>query len=132
MGRHTVVLAIAGLWGLLGQIQEFPRPPLPADAPSLAAVEATWQAFVEALSLGDREGLRQLTHSSRRHLLPDRLPPLVSEEGYQYGFCRPQQEFSRPREDEIAYLLVCEAAGERVMRFFYLRRDRDGVWRIMP
>ncbi len=130
--RYPALLAAGGLWGLLGLAPALPRPPLPADAPALAAVEATWRALAQALRHGDRPALLRLTHSSRRHLLPEPLVPLPPEEARQYDFCRPQPEALPTREDEVAYLLVCEVPGERAERFFYLRRDADGIWRIIP
>jgi hypothetical protein len=96
----------------------------------LVEVEATWRALVETLSLGDREGLRQLTHSSRRHLLPDPLP-VAPAEAYQLGFCRPQPEPLRLQADELVYRVECAAFGEQAEMILHLGRDRDGVWRIL-
>jgi len=104
-------------------------PGLPPPPP-LAEVEATWRALVEALSLGDREGVRQLTHSSRRHLLPDPLP-LPPAEAYQLGFCQPQPEPLRLQADELVYRVHCTAFREQAEMVLHLRRDRDGVWRIL-
>jgi hypothetical protein len=95
-------------------------------------VEGTYRAMIEALRTGDHRALRRLTHSERRHLLPSTLAPLPAEEARQFDYCRPTQHLFRIREEEIAYLLVCGAAGERVEDLFLLRRDRDGVWRILP
>jgi hypothetical protein len=127
-----MILAAIGLWAAFQAPPEFPLPPLPEDAPSLVEVEGTYRAVVEALRTGDHMALRRLTHSERRHLLPSRLAPLPAEEARQFDYCRPTQPLFRIREEEIAYLLVCEAAGERVEDLFLLRRDRDGVWRIIP
>lgn len=131
VGQHRLVAAV-GMWGLLQLPPGLPTPPLPEDAPILVEVEGIYRGMVEALRTGDRRALLQLTHSSRRHLLPDPLRPLPPDEARQYDFCRPQQPVLRTGEEEIAYFLVCEAAGERVEQFFYLRRDVDGVWRIIP
>jgi hypothetical protein len=125
-------LAMMGLWGLLQFPADLPLPSLPEDAPALVEVEGTFRAMVEALGTGDRRALVHLTHSSRRQLLPDPLPPLPADEARQYAFCRPTRPLLRTQEDEIAYLIVCEAAGERAEDVFTLRRDRDGVWRIIP
>lgn len=118
---------LAGL--LLPTLTSPAEPDLP-PAPPLAQVEATWRALVEALSLGDREGLRQLTHSSRRHLLPDPLP-VAPAEAYQLGFCRPQPEPLRLQADELVYRVECAAFGEQAEMVLHLRRDRDGAWRIL-
>ena len=123
---------MVGLWALLQVPPDFPLPPLPEDAPALVEVEGTYRAMVESLRTGDRRALLELTHSSRRHLLPKPLAPLPAEEARQFDFCRPTRPLFRIREEEIAYLLVCEAAGERVEQLFLLRRDRDEVWRIIP
>jgi hypothetical protein len=127
-----MILAAIGLWAALQAPPEFPLPPLPEDAPSLVEVEGTYRATVEALRTRDRRALLHLTYSERRHLLPSTLAPLPTEEARQFDYCRPTQPLFRIREEEIAYLLVCEAAGERVEDLFLLRRDRDGVWRIIP
>jgi hypothetical protein len=132
MGGPVGILAGVGLWALLQVPQDFPIPPLPEDAPALVEVEGTYRALVEALRTGDHRALRQLTHSARRQLLPDRLVPLPPEEARQFDACRPTQPVLQPQEDEITYLVICEAAGERVEQFFTLRRSRDGVWRIIP
>jgi hypothetical protein len=105
------------------------EPGLP-PAPPLAEVEATWRALVEALTLGDREGVRQLTHSSRRHLLPDPLP-VAPAEAYQLSFCRPQPQPLRLQVDELVYRVECTAFGEQAEMVLHLRRDRDRVWRIL-
>jgi hypothetical protein len=127
-----MILAVVGLWAALQAPPELPLPPLPEDAPSLVEVEGTYRATVEALRTGDRRTLLHLTHSSRRYLVPNPLVPMPAEEARQFDYCRPTQPLFRIREEEIAYLLVCEAAGERVEDLFLLRRDRDGVWRIIP
>ncbi len=132
MGRGTS--RSRGLWWLLAGIL-LPTPTSPAEpvlpaAPPLAEVEATWRALVEALSLGDREGVRQLTHSSRRHLLPDPLP-LAPAEAYQLGFCRLQPDPLRLHPDEVVYRLHCAAFGEQTETFLHLRRERDGSWRVL-
>ncbi len=131
MGSDAGILVAVGLSALLQVPPDFPLPPLPEDAPALVEVEGTYRAMVEALRTGDRRALLQLTHSSRRQLIPH-LRPLPPEEARQFEVCRPMRPVLRMREDEITYLLVCEAAGERVEQFFSLRRDRDGVWRILP
>ena len=118
---------LAGL--LLPLLADAGEPGLP-PAPPLAEVEATWRALVEALSLGDREGVRQLTHSARRHQLPDPLP-LSPAEAYQYGFCRPQPEPLRSGPEDVIFPVLCERGTERLDHFLHLRRDRDGVWRIL-
>lgn len=120
-------------WLLAGLL--LPTPVSPAEpglppAPPLAEVEATWRALVEALSLGDREGVRLLTHSARRHLLPDPLP-LTPAEAYQLGFCQPRPEPVRTGPEDLIYPVLCEHGAERVEHFLHLRRDRDGVWRIL-
>lgn len=125
-------LIAAGLWALLQIPPDLPLPPLPEDAPSLVEVEGIYRAMIEALRAGDARALRNLTHSARRHLLPSSLTPLPTVEARQYDFCHIQRPLLGDGEKEIVYLLVCEAAGERVEEFFYLRRDRDGVWRILP
>jgi hypothetical protein len=127
-----MILAAVGLWAALQAPPEFPLPPMPEDAPSLVEVEGTYRGMVEALRMGDRRALLYLTHSSRRYLVPKPLMPLPAEEARQFDFCKPTQPLFRIREEEIAYLLVCETAGERVEDLFLLRRDRDGVWRIIP
>ena len=120
------VVVVAGLCSELARLDpSIPRPPLPTNAPSLAQAEAIWQEWVEAVSLGDAAALRRLIHSSRRQLPSPDL-------AYELGFCKPQQPVLRTGEDEIAYCLVCEGGGERVEKFFYLRGDVDGVWRIRP
>jgi len=129
---HTGILVLAGLWALLQLPADLPLPPLPEDAPVLVEVEGTYRAMVEALRKGDRRALLQLLHSSRRYGIPNPLPPLPAEEVRQFDFCRPTRPLFRIREEEIGYLLVCEAAGERVEDQFLLRRDGDGVWRIIP
>lgn len=131
MGITAHVMA-AGLWALLELPPDLPLPPLPEDALSLVEVEGIYRAMIEALRTGDRPALLRLTYSTRRLLLPNPLVPLPVEEARQYDFCHPQRPVLSDGQNEIAYLLVCEAAGERVEQFFYLRRDRDGVWRIMP
>jgi hypothetical protein len=125
-------LAVVGLWAALQAPAELPLPPLPEDAPSLVEVEGTYRAMVEALRTGDRRALLYLIHSSRRYLVPRPLMPLPADEARQFDYCRPTQPLFRIREDQIGYLLVCEAAGERVEDLLLLRRDRDGVWRIIP
>jgi hypothetical protein len=130
--RATDFLVVAGLLGLVQLPPDLPLPPLPEDAPAMVEVEGTYRAMIEALRTGDHRALRHLTHSSRRHLLPSTLAPLPAEEARQFDFCRPTRPLFRIREEEIAYLLVCEAAGERVEQLFLLRRDRDEVWRIIP
>jgi hypothetical protein len=132
MPRHYQVLTVAGLWTLLQLPQDLPRPPLPEDAPVLVEVEGTYRAMVEALRTGDIRALSRLIHTSRRYKLPKSLPPLPPEEVRQYDACHPTQPLFRMREDEIIYLVICEAAGERVEDLFILRRDRDGEWRILP
>ena len=124
-------LIVAGLWALLQIPPDLPLPPLPEDAPALVEVEGTYRAMVEALRTGDRPALLRLTFSTRRLLIPNPLVPLPAEEARQYDFCHIQRPLLGDGEKEIVYLLVCEAAGERVEQFFYLRRDRDGVWLIL-
>ena len=128
----TGVLIVVGLWALLQVPPDLPLPPLPEDAPALVEVEGTYRAMVEALRTGDARALRSLTHSARRQLLPSSLLPLPAAEARQYDFCHIQRPVLGDGEKEIVYLLVCESAGERVEEFFSLRRDRDGVWRILP
>lgn len=123
---------MVGLWALLQVPSDLPLPPLPEDAPALVEVEGTYRAMVEALRRGDRRALLQLLHSSRRYGVPNPLVALPEEEARQFDFCRPTRPLFRIREEEIAYLIVCEAAGERVEDLFLLRRDRDEVWRIIP
>jgi len=118
---------LAGL--LLPTLVNPAEPDLPS-APPLAEVEATWRALVEALSLGDREGVRQLTHSARRHLLPDPLP-VAPAEAYQLGFCQPKPEPFRLQTDELVYRVTCAAFGDQAEMALHLGRDRDGVWRIL-
>jgi hypothetical protein len=132
MERHTMRLAGLGLWALLqGGIADLPLPPLPEDAPALVEVEGTYRALAEALRRGDAADLRRLTHSARRHLVPARLAPLPPEEARQYEACHVMRPLLRTQEDEITYLVTCEAAGERVDQPLILRRDRDGEWRIL-
>lgn len=131
MGATRVLIA-ARLWALLQVPPDLPMPPLPEEAPGLAEVEGMYRAMAEALQTADAGALRRLSHSSRRHLLPRTLAPLPPDEARQFAFCRPTRPVLRTGEEEMAYLLVCEAAGERVEQFFHLRRDHDGVWRILP
>lgn len=128
----TGVLIVAGLGALLQVPPDLPLPPLPEDAPALVEVVGTYRAMVEALRTGDSRALRRLTHSARRHLLPSSLTPLPAAEAQQYDFCHIQRPVLGDGDKEIVYLLVYEAVGERVEQFFTLRRDRDGVWRILP
>ncbi len=132
MPRQYQVLTVAGLSALLQLPQDLPQPPLPEDAPALVEVEGTYRAMVEALRTGDARALSRLIHSSRRPSLPKSLPPLPPEEARQYDACRPMQPIFRQREDQITYLVLCEAVEERVESLFILRRDRDGEWRILP
>jgi len=118
------------LVGLLLPMSAISAEPSLPPAPPLAQVEATWRALVEALSLGDREGVQQLTHSSRRHLLPEPLP-VAPAEAYQLGFCRPQPEPLRLQADELVYRVECAAFGEHAEMVLHLGRDRDGVWRVL-
>lgn len=128
----TGLLIATGLWALLQVPPDLPLPPLPEDAPSLVEVEGLYRAMVEALRAGDRPALLRLIYSTRRQLLPSALTPLPPEEARQYTYCHIQRPVLGDGEKEIVYLLVCEAAGERVEEFFRLRRDQDGVWRILP
>jgi len=132
MGGAVGVLAGLGLWALLQVPQDLPPLGLPEDTPALVEVEGTYRAMVEALRTGDRRALLRLTHSLRRQLLPNPLRPLPPDEARQFDACRPTRPVFRAQEDEITYLLICEAAGERAEQFFTIRRDRDGVWRIIP
>jgi len=124
------VIAVVGICTELARVDpSIPRPPLPADAPTEAQAQAIWHEWVEGVRLGDSAALRGLIHSSRRQLFTGAPSPDLA---YELGFCKPQQPVLPTGEDEIAYCLICEGDGERVEKFFYLRRDLDGVWRIRP
>jgi len=66
----------------------------------------------------------------RRQQLPDPLP-MAPAEAYQLSFCHPQPLPMRLGPDEVVYPLLCEHGAERVEHFLHLRRDRDGVWRML-
>ncbi len=132
MGGEAGILVAVGLSALLQVPLDLPLSALPDDAPVLVEVEGLYRAMVDALRTGDRRALLRLTHSSRRQFLPNHLRPLPPAEARQIDVCRPTLPVLRTGEDEITYLLDCEATGERVEQYFSLRRDRDGVWRILP
>jgi len=124
------VVVVVGICTELARLDpNIPRPPLSADAPTEAAVQAIWREWVQTLGRGDSAALRQLIHSSRRQLFTGPPSPDVA---YEMSFCKPQLPVLRTGEDEVAYCLICEAAGERVEELLYLRRDVDGAWRIRP
>jgi hypothetical protein len=132
MRQTTRCLRAIGFGGLLWVRAVAAFSGQPPEGASPAEAERIWQALVEALALGDRAGVVRLTHSARRHLVADPLPPLPADEAHQLGFCRPLPGPLPSRENEVIYRVRCEARGERAETNLILRRDLDGVWRVIP
>ena len=125
----TVLLAAAG-GGWLEQSKDLPLPPLPEDAPTLVEAENMFGEMVEALEAGDRRALVNMTLSTRRHFIPDPLPPVGPEIVRQLVACRILRPLFVIKDQQILYFQYCEAAGERMETLFILQRDHDGKWRI--
>lgn len=131
MSTRLLALSIGIALGTFGMAAAQAPPP---GAPSLAEAEAVWSAFWSHLSLGDLEGARTFVYSGRRHLYPRQLGPKelrrMQALADQMAFCRlvPTPFIG---EHEAWYLLQCRFRDETALGQVILRRDYDGVWRLL-
>ncbi|OGK96536.1 MAG: hypothetical protein A3I14_08980 [Candidatus Rokubacteria bacterium RIFCSPLOWO2_02_FULL_73_56] len=131
-------MLLVGLGGtlLLGGLafaraEQLAPPAATAFGPPLDEIEKTWTSFWTAIATGDVAGARQYVHSYPRSSVPrDRAPQVLLERSREMAHCRLVPPPFPVSDDEVAYRVVCEHAGERAESVTSVRRDRDGVWRL--
>lgn len=130
-GRLLLAVGLA-----LSAATQAPTQPSTAPAgagPSFAQVEGLWNAFWTAIAEGDLAAARRHVHSSRQAALAGaEALAVLQERAWQLAFCRLDPQPFPMGPDEVAYQAWCRHGAETVHTFALVRRDRDGVWRLLP
>ena len=109
-----------------------PQPPPPVGPP-FAEVETAWTAFWTRLAEGDLAGAWRYLHSSRRYAPSgDTMLAMLQDLAHQMAFCRLEPSSAIGDGDNVMYLVKCQHGSETAERLVILRRDSDGVWRLIP
>ena len=123
-------VSLAWGWGIT-EAQEAQPPPI--VGPPFAEVEAKWNAFWAHMAEGDLVAAGQYVHSSRRYLSSTGRPlSELQDLAQQMAFCQLDPAPFPPARDEVWYLVRCRHGGETAETFVIIRRDTDGLWRLIP
>ncbi len=130
--RARVLLTAVSLTLAWGTVQAQEARPQPSVGPPFAEVEATWNGFWTHVVEGDLAAAGRFIHSSRRHLLSgDKTLSNLQDLARQMAFCRLDGSSLFAAQNEVAYQVQCKRGNETAESLIILRRDIDGVWRLI-
>ena len=124
MRRHLVTsLLIATLAGSAPSVAF-------AQAPSLAEVQAVWDAFWGRVAAGDLDGARRYVHTTRQGFPWMVTGTQLQDMARQMQRCRIGPGPLPDSAEDVLFEVRCEHAGQAAATLVGFRQDLDGTWRL--